>query len=199
MSARIADNWNTRAYGHNARFVADLTADLVDWLDPQPGECVMDLGCGDGALMQVIADRGAHVMGVDASPTLLDAAHERGIQTVLGDGQALDDVVGMRGVFDAVFSNAALHCMTCDPQAVINGVAARLHSGGRFVAEMGAAGNVAPIRDTLRLEVQRLEINADNVDPWYFPTEKHYLAQLTDAGFFHRTPRLFRATDAVAG
>src|SRR5260370_35037947 len=42
---------------------------------------------------------------------------------------------------DAVFSNAALHWMSRDPDAVIARVHAALVPGGRFVAEFGAAGN----------------------------------------------------------
>ena len=45
-----AQTWSAPAYAANARFVADLGAPLLDLLDARPGERVLDLGCGDGAL-----------------------------------------------------------------------------------------------------------------------------------------------------
>ena len=46
----MTQTWDADAYARHARFVSDLGAPLVDLLDPQPGERILDLGCGDGAL-----------------------------------------------------------------------------------------------------------------------------------------------------
>ena len=40
----------------------------LDLLDPQPGEQILDVGCGDGALTLKIIERGADVVGIDNSP-----------------------------------------------------------------------------------------------------------------------------------
>ena len=53
--------WDPRAYAKNARFVADLGQPLLELLAPRQGELIMDLGCGDGALTEKIAARGAGV------------------------------------------------------------------------------------------------------------------------------------------
>jgi trans-aconitate methyltransferase len=45
-----AQTWDPEAYARNARFVADLGMPVVELLAPRPGERVLDLGCGDGAL-----------------------------------------------------------------------------------------------------------------------------------------------------
>ena len=42
--------WSAADYARNGRFVAELGAPLIDWLRPQPGERVLDLGCGPGSL-----------------------------------------------------------------------------------------------------------------------------------------------------
>ncbi|MGH7621597.1 MAG: SAM-dependent methyltransferase, partial [Gemmatimonadaceae bacterium] len=42
--------WNAADYARNARFVAELGEPVLDLLDPKPGERVLDIGCGDGAL-----------------------------------------------------------------------------------------------------------------------------------------------------
>src|SRR3546814_15462795 len=80
-------------------------------------------------------EAGAQVIGADASPELVAAARERGIDAQIVDGQALS----FNAEFDAVFSNAALHWMKRDPDAVLAGVWRALKPGGRFVAEMGGA------------------------------------------------------------
>lgn len=178
-----AGGWQAEDYGRNARFVADLAADLIDWLAPVAGESVLDLGCGDGALTTRIAASGVDVTGVDGSLPMVSAAKAHGLTAVVADGQRLGDAAELDHSFDSVFSNAALHWMRDDPQAVIDNVFARLKPGGRFVAEMGAAGNVAPIHAALRAEARAHGHDPDVLGPWYFPTEAAYLARLTTAGF----------------
>src|SRR5262249_50598413 len=97
-------SWNAAGYDKNARFVSDLGAEIFAWLDPKAGERVLDLGCGDGALTQKIAEAGAAVLGVDASADFISAARQRGLDIREMDGQAL----AFHAEFDAVFSNAAL-------------------------------------------------------------------------------------------
>jgi len=82
-----------------------------------------------------------------------------------------------------VFSNAALHWMKRDPDAVLAGVARALRPGGRFVAEMGGAGNVAAIRGAVYDALTKRGIDAVGADPWYFPTADDYRARLEAAGF----------------
>lgn len=50
--------WQADQYGRNARFVADVAADLIDVLDPMPGQRVLYVGCGDGAFSSRIRTRG---------------------------------------------------------------------------------------------------------------------------------------------
>src|SRR5262249_54557650 len=50
--------WNPDTYARNARFVSDLGAGVFEWLSPKPGEQVLDLGCGDGALTEKLVAAG---------------------------------------------------------------------------------------------------------------------------------------------
>jgi SAM-dependent methyltransferase len=195
-AAQAADRWSAARYASAARFVSDLGADVVAVLDPRPGERILDLGCGDGALTMRLTAAGASVLGVDASPDMVAAARARGVEAQVGRGESLD--AGQR--FDAVFSNAALHWMT-DPDAVISGVAAALRPGGRFVAEMGGHGNVAALRTAL-IAALRLEadVRTDLCDIWYFPTAAEQGARLEAAGFrVERIETFPRPTPVTAG
>lgn len=174
-----ADNWRADCYGRHAGFVPALGASLLEWLQPQAGEQVLDLGCGDGVLTEKLVAAGCRVLGADASPALAAAARERGIEVRVIDGQALD----FSDAFDAVFSNAALHWMKRDPDAVIAGVHRALKAGGRFVAEMGGAGNVGAIRDALHAVLRAHGYDPLAVDPWFFPSVEDYRARLQAAGF----------------
>ncbi|MDR3416252.1 MAG: methyltransferase domain-containing protein [Nevskia sp.] len=180
MSTHAAGQvWDPRAYASNGRFVSELGAPLLDWLAPRAGERVLDLGCGDGDLAGRIAAAGCAVVGADASPEFVAAARARGLDARLVDGHALP----FHGEFDAVFSNAALHWMKRDPDAVLAGVARALRPGGRFVAEMGAAGNVASIRAAVYDALTRRGLDAVGADRWYFPTAAEYRSRLEGAGF----------------
>lgn len=51
---------------------------LLSWLpERMDGLRLLDAGCGTGALAQVAAERGAHVVAIDLSPTLVGLAQER--------------------------------------------------------------------------------------------------------------------------
>src|SRR5579883_2226865 len=171
--------WQADRYAKHAHFVPALAQPVLDLLNPQPGERILDLGCGDGVLTEKIAACGAQVIGVDAAPDMVDAARKRGLDVNLMDGSALS----FKHEFDAVFSNAALHWMKSDPDAVIAGVARALKPGGRFVAEMGGHGCVAAITVAIIAVMRRYGIDARPLIPWYFPTVDAYRGRLERGGF----------------
>lgn len=180
-------SWDPGRYARVARFVADLGMPVVELLAPKPGERILDLGCGDGALTKKLADMGALVVGVDASAEQIAAAQRLGLDARVVDAENLR----LPPAFDAVFSNAALHWMK-KPDAVIAGVARALRPGGRFVAEMGGAGNVAACRAALTAAVARRGIDPAPLNPWYFPSPEEYAAKLEAGGFAVRHMELFK-------
>ncbi len=171
--------WRAEGYAKNARFVSELGRPLLAMLDPRPGERILDLGCGDGALTAEIAASGAEVLGVDQAPDMVRAARERGLRAELADAMALP----FAGGFDAVFSNAAIHWMKRDPDAVVAGVARALEPGGRFVGEFGGFGNVAAIVTALIAVLQRRDIDGAAALPWYFPSPAAWRETLERHGF----------------
>jgi trans-aconitate methyltransferase len=170
--------WDPERYARNARFVSDLGTPVVELLAPKPGERILDLGCGDGALTEKLVAMGCRVVGVDGSPEQIEAARRRGLDARVANGEELD----FDGEFDAVFSNAALHWMK-RADAVIEGVRRALVPGGRFVAECGGHGCVATIVAALHAALARRGIDGQSVNPWYFPALEDYRARLESHAF----------------
>ncbi len=79
----------------------------------EPGQRVLDIGCGTGAFLRLAADRGARVSGIDASAALLALAAERVPEADLrvGDMQFLpyeDDLFDLVTGFTSFFFAADL-------------------------------------------------------------------------------------------
>jgi SAM-dependent methyltransferase len=173
-----AQSWDPGRYATHARFVSDLGAPVVDLLAPKPGERILDLGCGDGALTRKLVELGCDVVGVDSSAPQIEAARALGLDARVASGERLD----FSGEFDAVFSNAALHWMKAADD-VIAGVFRALRTGGRFVGEFGGHGCVHEIRTALVGALNRRGIDGESLVPWYFPTAGEYKARLERGGF----------------
>jgi trans-aconitate methyltransferase len=188
-------SWDATGYDSSFSYVPALGTAVLDLLDPRPGERILDLGCGSGELTAAIAERGADVLGVDSSPEMIERARARFPHLMLriADGHELD----LDHPVDAVFSNAALHWMT-DPDAVLAAVRTVLRDGGRFVAEMGAAGNVNQLIVALRAAAFRLDLDLDLVLPWYFPSPAEQASRLEQVGFTVRLLQYFDRPTALA-
>jgi SAM-dependent methyltransferase len=175
----MAQTWDPAAYAQNASFVHGLAGGVVEWLAPQAGERILDLGCGDGQLTERLAQWGAIVTGADADPRMVEAAKGRGLDAHQAMAESLPFA---DAAFDAVFSNAALHWVR-DQDAMMAEVRRVLKPGGRFVAEMGGHGNIAAIRVGL-MAVLASHGHADAEDGVnYYATPEVYGARLSRHGF----------------
>lgn len=128
-----ADAWLrwTRTPGHDHHF------HLYNWpsfleLIPSPGRRTLDVGCGEGRVGVALHEAGHRVVGVDSSPSLVEAA--RGTQ-------AYDDVVQADAAalpfpnasFDLVIAFMSLQDMD-DAAGVVREAARVLAADGRMVA-----------------------------------------------------------------
>jgi len=181
------NDWDSAAYDGSHSFVYEYGSDVVDLLDPHPDERILDLGCGTGHLTDRIAESGSEVVGLDRDGEMIATARASYPDLEFRRGDARDFAV--EEPFDAVFSNAALHWID-DQDAVIRSVADALRPGGRFVAELGGAGNVAAIVDAVAAELAARGYEPPT-DPWYFPTVGEHATVLEAHGFEVRYATLF--------
>ena len=77
--------------------------------DDLRGMRILDAGCGTGAMCEALALRGADVVGVDISPSLIDIASKR-LPNALKDQVSFEagDMLANRGHFDAVMAMDSL-------------------------------------------------------------------------------------------
>ncbi|MBF2026879.1 MAG: class I SAM-dependent methyltransferase [Oscillatoriales cyanobacterium C42_A2020_001] len=176
----MSNQWNAALYDCQHAFVWHYGESLLEWLAPQAGEHILDLGCGTGHLTARIAASGAQVFGIDANPAMLATAQQTypHLTFAIADARHFQP----SNPVDAVFSNATLHWIP-EPDAVIRCVYQALKPGGRFVAEFGGKGNIGAIATALFAELKHLgHLNCDTWNPWYFPTVSEYATQLEQQG-----------------
>src|SRR4051794_6613162 len=140
--------WDPADYATVGGFVAELGQAALDLLDPQPGEHILDVGCGDGTLTIKIVERGATVVGIDNSLEMIGAAREKGLDARLMDAADMK----FSESFDAAFSNATLHWVL-DKERAARAIWFALKPSGRFAGEMGGEGNIRKLREALDEEL----------------------------------------------
>jgi magnesium-protoporphyrin O-methyltransferase len=143
---------------------------LLAWLPADLGGCrLLDAGCGTGALAVEAAQRGANVVAIDLSPTLIALARER-MPTELGRGsiefRAGDMLDPALGDFDYVVGmDSLIHYGAADTIRVLAGLAARtraamlftfaprtpalalMHAVGRFFPRSDRAPAIQPVTE----------------------------------------------------
>jgi trans-aconitate methyltransferase len=168
--------WDPQQYQNKCSFVWQYGEGLLELLKPQPGERILDIGCGTGQLTSEIARSGAAVVGLDNSPEMLAQARNNFPQLSFEQADATN--FRFREPFDAVFSNAALHWVK-DKATLAVSIAQALRPGGRFLAELGGKGCIASVIGAMRAV---LGPRADQLCPWYFPSVGEFAPLLEQQG-----------------
>ena len=136
-----------------------MRATLLSWLpDDLHGARLLDAGCGTGALAVEAARRGAHVVAIDLSPTLVNLAHDRMPTDLEGSivwrvGDMLDRSLGR---FDHIVGmDSLIHYPARDMAAAVAALTANADRSVLFtfaprtplLSVMHAAGRLFPRAD----------------------------------------------------
>lgn len=159
---------------------------LLEMLAVQPGEDVLDLACGPGALTAAIRSRsGGRVVGCDAAPGMVAEARSKyaAIEFVECDAAHLP----FAAEFDAIFCNSAFQWFR-DPAAVLAGCFRALRRGGRMAMQAPAKAAFCPQFIGAVEELQRHDetraVFARYRSPWLFlENAESYVALFEAAGF----------------
>ncbi|KAI7207691.1 S-adenosyl-L-methionine-dependent methyltransferase [Hortaea werneckii] len=193
----IDDHWSSAKYQSAASFVPKLTTTVLSYLDIQPNDRMLDIGCGDGQLTSQIAQATTqgHVLGLDASSSFITTANE--LHSSPNCSYRLQDCTALSassdaveaGSWDKVFSNAALHWIL-RPQTTRANVFHEIHRalkpGGTFVFEMGGKGNVAEIHSAFTAALVHAGLSIEEAReacPWFFPSVEWMRKTLEGSGF----------------
>jgi SAM-dependent methyltransferase len=192
-AAQSTSKWDAADYAKVGAFVAELGGAALDLLDPQPGERILDVGCGEGTLTRRIIERGATVLGVDNSPEMIAAARANGVDALLLPAEDMQ----FFAEFDAAFSNATLHWVLHKEQAA-RAIFRALKPGGRLAGEMGGKGNIARLQEAVDEEmIIRGYVPPVQASNWYASPEE-FATVYEVAGFSELDARLIQRPTPIA-
>ena len=171
--------WDAGSYTRNFSFVHQYGEDVLALVDAGPGSFAVDLGCGNGALTEALAQRGYRVLGVDASAQMLDTARKLHPDLSFMHGDATSFSLGQKA--DVIFSNAVFHWIDADKQALLlSNIARQLAPGGQLVCEFGGYGCAERVHAALERAFAARGLSYPRV--FYFPTIGQYAPMMEAAG-----------------
>jgi magnesium-protoporphyrin O-methyltransferase len=154
-----------------------MRATIVSWLgEDLTGKRVLDAGCGTGALAVEAARRGAEVVAIDLSPTLVDLARER-IPADVADRVTFKsgDMLGKElGTFDHVVAmDSIIHYQIEDAIDALSQLADR--TSGSIIFTFAPR---TPLLAAM-ISIGRLLPKSDRA-PWLQPMAEKRIAELLD-------------------
>lgn len=123
----LSGGWSEREYADPSGFMRRRAEWVREWGAPlRPGDRILELGCGDGALSCLLASEGFDVVGVDISPGMIEEARRRaeGESSPARFEVADSDLLKTEEPFDAVVSfMSAFFTYTENPSEFLSRVA----------------------------------------------------------------------------
>lgn len=176
-------NWDAEKYRENFSFVHQYGENVLELIRKPEGEeppLAIDLGCGNGALTEKLAEKGFSVLGIDDSAEMLRTAQDLHPELHFQKGNAITFELPQKA--DVIFSNAVFHWINAaDQEAMIQNIYNQLKPGGQLVCEFGGKGCAETVHGTLEKLFAKRGLTYPRV--FYFPTIGEYAPILEKAGF----------------
>jgi len=205
---RLIENWNGADYERQSAHQRSWGTGIAAELPLRGGERILDLGCGDGSVTRLLAERvpDGSVLGIDAAAGQLEAAGKKCLPNMAVE---LLDINAMEfdGEFDCIYSNATLHWVR-DHAALLRRAYRALRPGGILRAQFGGDGNCPNLLECLRLRMAMppyREAFAGFAWPWFFPGVPEYQRLLRASPFgggrawLEAKPHRFPGAEALVG
>jgi trans-aconitate 2-methyltransferase len=182
--------WNPSDYAEHSSAQLKWGKELLDLLSLKGNESLLDIGCGDGKITELISRKLSEgkVVGIDSSKDMIRFAKQKytndafpNLSFIYKDACELE----FENEFDVVYSNAALHWIK-EQESVLKCVYKSLKRNGRILFQMGGKGNleemIVVINSTLKSE--KWKNYFENFDfPYYFFSDEQYIVFLKNTNF----------------
>ena len=196
LKTRQSAVWGSGPYEPIVEITTEVHDALVEALAPQPGERLLDVATGTGAVALLAARAGAVVTGLDLAPDLVERAREKaaaaGLEVTFeaGDAEALPYADGS---FDVVCSAIGTQ-FAPDHEAIARELARVCRQGGRLgLACWTPESGVGQMFGVMRPFMPPPPEGAGNIFDWGRPEYARRLLEddfeLADRGARHRAAR----------
>lgn len=200
--------FNGEQYAKASRHQKEWGNKLISGLALKGNEAILDLGCGDGALTEQLAQlvpQGS-VLGMDASRGMIEAAEKHQRENLRFIHMDMNDMAFLEQ-FDVIYSNAALHWVQ-DHQRLLRNAYAALKPGGVITWNFGGEGTCASFCGVMREKMQEDSYKVyfeDFAWPWHMPSKAEYERLTASVGFStvrveeENADRYFATADEMIG
>ena len=186
MSSEPVRGWDGPTYDRLSTPMEAMGLEVLERLTLSGDETVIDAGCGSGRVTAALAQRlpRGRTIGVDGSPSMIEAARERlGERAELHVADLLALHLGVAA--DAILSTATFHWIG-DHDLLFTRLREHLRAGGMLEAQCGGRGNIASVHAAAEevIATDRYAAHfATWARPWTFATPEETEQRLSAAGF----------------
>lgn len=182
----VKKEWNASNYEKSFAFVHNYGEDVINLISFIPGMNILDIGSGTGVLANKLKQKGAKVVGIDASKEMIEIAKKNAPDISFLNIDATQ--ISYTEAFDCVFSNAVFHWIQ-DQDILIAKIAKALKTEGQLVCEFGGVGCARLVHEALEKNFKKYGLQY--ISYFYFPSIGEYATRLEKAGLKVEFAHLF--------